>query len=312
MTVVEVRAHVAITAPDSPWRQRLADDAPLDDAATPGARAQLVQEGRWNPYMNSAQWTCPITYVDRSTPLRRVYLTNLNSALNPLRQAMLEVPIPDDIYLPTDSDSEVCIVDPTRDRTWDFWKFHPTTQAGFDYQAAYGGRMSLLSRNPGHYVDRKFGAPSGQLPADPRQAALYEDRSWGAFATSIPIAATILRRSDVDAGVRDMALGWVPVNARSGTFWPPAQRTDGQTPGGGLVEGMKLRLPPSWVPPAGMHPITRIVGAALRDYGWIVVDKTSSSPSMRAEPAVTGSRLWTHGYDVFPGFPWDQIVVVAP
>lgn len=298
-----------ITAPDSCWNRTLAADAPETDESA-AVQAQLVAEAvKAVPYLNATHYTSPVTIVDSSTPRVPVTLLRTDSNLTTLRLILAQgVPIPADWTATGDTDDEGCFYDPVTDQLWELWKLRKDANGA--WTCKYGGRMSYVSTNPGHWVDRLNGVPKYKniLPSDPALAATFEDRSWGATATGLPLAAGILTREDVDRGYADHALGLAVINARPGTR-APAQRNDGNLSTAAVQEGMILRLPADYVP-AMADPIGRIIATAVRDHGLIVWDRAGSL-SVRAEPAVTQSPLWTHGYDVLKGLPWGQIRVLA-
>jgi hypothetical protein len=301
---------VPVMAPGSYVNALLPDTAAIDTAATPAAAAAFVAQ-RENTYINTTLYSEQVVVVDENTPLVPVSIPNPPRYQLQLAGVLADgVPIPDGLEPEADSDAELCIYHPGRDKLWELWRARkdPTTGA---WTCRDGGRMSYVSRNPGHWLSRQNGAVYPDLPADPAKRDTFEVSIWGATAAKLPLLGLTITVEDVRAGVIAHALGVAsdPHYIVGGKRWP-AQAYDTNTAGGGLQSGMRFRLPAGYTLPDGLHPIAAMIGACARDYGWVLWDRAGAL-TFRAEPAAH-ELLDAPASRIFDGFPWGDLVVLRP
>lgn len=339
-------ANVTITEPVPPWRKGLCAPTSYWNLALPDVQTldplsatvvgEIVAQSKATftppgsttpqpiyPNFNTTAYSSTITIVDASTPRKPVRITKpapWNKAFADI--CIQGVPIPDNVVLPLpapqDTDSEMVFWDQGADQYWEFWHFRvnsdPVTLAnGVPYEAQWGGRMSLASTNPGHFLDRFTtwkDRTSPNLPTDPVKASQFEQKEFGATATSIPLAPGILTAEDVTNGHVAHAIGMSLLKTRAKTWRWPAQRCDGNDTTVNVCEGMRLRFPAGMSVPAGLHPIAGLFFQAIRDYGCVIWDK-AGAVGFRAEPAVQGMLGGTPKYKVLFGFPWDQLQLLV-
>jgi hypothetical protein len=119
-----------------------------------------------------------------------------------------------------------------------------------------------------------------------------------------------IRTADVHAGRIDHAIGLSAMytSIRRSYRWP-AQRGDSSQTTGALQEGIRLRLPPGYVPPASLTPVARMIAIAARDYGFVIWDRAGAL-GFRAEPGVKPYFNGVAPSRVLDGFPWSRLQVL--
>jgi hypothetical protein len=150
-----------------------------------------------------------------------------------------------------------------------------------------------------------------------------EGWSWGATGTSIPVAAGLIRASEIAAGYIPHAIAASVPDACASWFVSPAQRSDGNDANFNncVPEGARLRLDPSLnVDALPLSPIARVIARAAQQYGIIVRDVTHSTFTFYGEdPKSAGTLVYGAGgplgdvghYSMFSGFPWRSLQVIA-
>jgi hypothetical protein len=323
----------SLMAPASFFNAPLPGAATLNAVETALVGPYLATEAlRAPPGINTTKYSAASYTVPATQPLVAVRLRMPSGAATPPYAKALEaimragLPIPagyapqgdtDDIgtfWMPgwtgTQSDGTVL-----HGRIYEAWRLRPNTDPStpnIAWEAQWAGRLSGAAESVGHYVDRYTNYRDRAypaLPTDPVKANLFEERGWGAMATSIPIQPTMIKAADVQAGVIRNAIGLTVPWPGPGWRWP-AQRSDGSlTSTSPMQEGMRLRLPAGYVAAAGLNPFVQMVIAAARDYGLVVTDHAANL-AIRAEPAVS-ALLPPPSYTAFYGFPWGSLQVVA-
>jgi hypothetical protein len=323
----------SLMAPASFFNALLPGSATLNVLDTALAGPYLTAEAlRAPPGLNTTKYSAATYTVPTTQPLVPVRLRMPSGGATPPYAKALEavmrtgLPIPagyapqgdtDDIgafWMPgwtgTQSDGTVL-----HGRIYEAWRLRPNTDPStpnIAWEAQWGGRLSGVAESKGHYIDRYTtyrDRAYPALPTDPVKADLFEEKGWGAMATSIPIQPTLIKAADVQAGVIRNAMGLNVSKPGPGWRWP-AQRSDGAlTSLNPIQEGMRLRLPANYVAPSNLNPFVQMVIAAARDYGFVVTDHAANL-AIRAEPAVS-SLLPVPAYAALYGFPWGSLQVMA-
>ncbi len=182
------------------------------------------------------------------------------------------------------------------------------------WQAKWGGRILNVSTNPGYFQNLQ--GPSGNV---------LESNTWGATASSLPLAAGLITLADLASGQINHAIALNVPQAAAGVYDCPAQRTDGQdTSPGAIPEGAHFRLDPTLdLSTLTMPSITRMIAQAAQSYGLIVNDQTNSDVAFRAEdptPLIQAGQ--PNPYATYFGgrspsqflvsFPWSHLQLLAP
>jgi hypothetical protein len=316
-----------VATPFSPtgWRNTpLADNAPIA-ANSSLLRDELIDQindslalgsgpaaaGVW---VNTDQWSVPVYTVPPDQPTVAV---TPNPQRADLAAQWSAVPLPPDAKpaAPANGDRALLVWQPSTDTLWEFWLF--SRDASGKASAAYGGRMTNVSQQEGHFTDPPTGPGAG----------------FGTNATSIAELAGLQRIEEIRRGVIDHAIDFqvATPRGRAGWCWP-AQRTDGYLTSkdpAAIPGGTRFRFPASFdldayaADPA--HPLHRyalMVAKAIQKYG-MVADNSAGVVSFVAEdPTPTGSNpygsFWDNKYPnaqpngLFANFPWSQLQVVQP
>lgn len=163
--------------------------------------------------------------------------------------------------------------------------------------------MRRVSGNPGYYT-----------PAAWPEAAY----TWGATATSLPVAAGTVLASELRAGRIAHALAVSLPAPRAGAFAWPAQRSDGTGGPDEIPEGAHLRLDPQ-LDLASLHlpRLTLMLATAAQRYGMVVRDQTHHAVGLYfQDPTPLGRNAYGAVFggltpnQVLAEFPWDKLEVL--
>jgi hypothetical protein len=300
------RTPEGLFAPDSVWRAPVAADAALDPASPAlvstlaGLVARDVAAGR-GPWIATTESSTPLYRVPASQPTVRVKL-HTGAWGDTLQRAFAAVPIPPDARPAQGPDGHMAIWQPATDRFFEL--FHARKLAD-GWHADFGGAIEHASRSPGYYTDRSWPGLSNS--------------QWGASASSLPVAAGLIRIDELRAGRIEHALNLAIPAARAHAFTWPAQRTDGVSDARNAIpEGAHFRLDPAFdLSKTDLPPATRAIAEAAQRYGLIVTDQTGLGVGLFAEdPGPGGGDPYTGPDGLFDGrtptellqqFPWRHL-----
>jgi hypothetical protein len=240
----------------------------------------------------------PIYTVPANQPTVRVALYN---AVSPaLQAAWSAVPLPADAKPADGWDAHLVVWQPSTDRMWEFWSLE---KVGESWQAQWGGAMEHVSEDRGVYGPEAW--PGATV-------------SWGASASSLPIAGGLITLEDLERGEINHALALSVPNVRATEYASPAQRTDGTSSElSSLPEGAHLRLDPT-LDLASLHlpRFTLMLAEAAQRYGIFIRDKAANLAFYGQDPTPTGSNPYAGSHGYFEGktpaallaaFPWSHL-----
>jgi hypothetical protein len=231
----------------------------------------------------------------------RVALVNNTAAA--LQAAWTAVPLPSNAQPAAGTDEHLVVWQPSTNKMWEFWGLEKPKGT---WQASWGGAMENVSSDKGVYGPEAWAGASA---------------SWGASASSLPIAGGLITFEDFERGVINHALAIAVPNVREGQFASPAQRTDGASTGPTtLPEGAHLRLEPG-LNLAALHlpPFTLMLAKAAQRYGIIVRDRASNIAFYGQDPIPLGIEPYAGSTGYFEGkspvqllasFPWSHLEVL--
>lgn len=283
-------------APTSFWNAPLADDAPLDERSNAYVGRLQTLLKRWDPYVNTTRYSTPVYIVPRNQPTVRVQLDKPDS--EELQDVFEEVPIPRRARPAAGTDAHMTIWQPSTDTMWEFWRAYRALDG---WHTRYGGRMTNVSQNPGHFVNH---------------------RRWGATATSLPLLGGLMRIRELRNGRIDHALAIALPEIRANAFSWPAQRTDGKSRHiSAIPQGARFRIDPSLdLSKLRMSPIVRMMATAAQRYGMVVRDGAGSVTFYAEDPTPTGRNPYRGRNGFFGGsyitnllrdeFPWEHLEVL--
>lgn len=278
-------------APDSFWNAPLPADVRLDPQSrdlVQTLRGQVAENKAW---INTYQYSSPVYVVGPRQRHTRVILDRPSAELS---AAFASVPLPADARPARGSDAQLVVWEPSTDTLWEFLKLARRRDG---WHAAWGGRMTDVSSNPGHFLER----------------------NWGATATGLPLLGGLITLKDLRRRRIDHALALGITRARAYRWSWPAQRTDGATADPTAIpEGARFRLDPRLdLDSIPMPRATRIIAEAAQRYGIVVRDKTGSSVTFEAEDATRFRRDpyyrpggWFDGRSpsaLLASFPWHRL-----
>jgi hypothetical protein len=300
---VEKPAPFRFFAPTSFWNETVPADAPLDPSSASLVETLNNEElaelsARKGPVINTTSWSVPIYTVPAGQPTVRVALHERVSSA--LQAAWNAVPLPSDAQPAAGTDKHLVVWQPSTNRMWEFWQLEKGSEG---WQATWGGAMEDVTANLGVYGPEAW---SGALA------------SWGASASSLPLAGGLITLEDLEKGEINHALALAVPNTRKGAYALPAQRTDGQsTELSSLPEGAHLRLDPA-LNLASLHlpRLTLMMAEAAQRYGIFIRDTASNLAFYAQDPTPTGSNPYagSHGYyegkssmELMASFPWSHL-----
>jgi hypothetical protein len=283
-------------APTSFWNAALPATAPLapDSARMATALSAEVRREirlRTGPWINTNEWSVPVYTVGAGVPAVRVTLDNRSASL---QRDFDAVPIPANARAAGGSDHHLTIYQPATDTLWEFWG---ARRSATGWRAAWGGKMTSVSTNPGY-----FPAP------------------YGASGTSLPLIGGLMTIHELETGQVDHALAIAIPNTAQDRFVWPAQRGDGRTTGETAIpEGTRFRIDPSLnLDTLGLSPVGLAIARAVQRYGMVVRD-TGGNFAFYAEDATpSGGKAYGKIFGphypnaLLDRFPWSRLQVVAP
>jgi hypothetical protein len=285
-------------APTSFWNRALPDGEPLDprsDELTSRLRAEVWKEmtkvPASGPWINTNSWSVPVYTVGRDVP--RVHVT-LDVGVVQLQRDFDAVPIPANAHASAGTDRHLVIHQPSTDTFWEFWHAQKLADG---WHAAWGGKMTNVSSNPGYFPN-----------------------PLGASATSLPLLGGLATVAELKAGKIDHALAIAIPNTDAARVTWPAQRGDGRVTGATAIpQGTHFRIDPSVdLTKLRLTPVGLAMARAVQRYGMVVRDSSdcftfyaedSTTTSSNPYPQILGG-LYPH--EALRNFPWDRVQVVAP
>lgn len=215
----------------------------------------------------------------------------------------------------SDQDNHLVVYQPETDTLWEFYKFR--YNAFGQPAATFGGRMTQVSQNPGHFTDPPTGPGKG----------------YGASATSIPLLAGLQRIDELQRGSIDHVVMFQVANANAGFCRWPAQRSDGTNnnivglpTSRPIPEGLRFRFPASLDIDAipGMTNYGRMVARAVQRYGMVLTDRGGVFAFEAEDPTPTGQNPYPAIFEgqqnyglaedqnfALRNFPWGQLQALA-
>lgn len=304
--------------PETSWLR-----APLPDntAVHPDSAAGIFEIRRQVAIaaaFNISAWTAYVNVLPADHPLTPVKLLHTGDAA---LSAVLAtgVPIPEGWQPTNDTDAQGYFVQPdyqspadVTGRIYELQGVRVNTgpdAAQYPFTASYGGRMVGTQNNPGHFISWMFSGYRYNTPGDPDST--YQNKLWGAFATSIPAAGTVVRTDELERGLirhpvgvefmaADPAIQIAPV-------WPAQRRDSGSRQH--LPQGTRGRLPAGYPINPEWPRVIRILCTAFRDYGWVHYD-TAGAVAIRFEPDAWPYMSGYHSYDLMRMVPWGDMEIM--
>lgn len=291
-----VRAPARPFARSSFWNTRLSDDAPLDGRSSAYVGRLRTLLDRWSPYINTTEYSTPVYTVPRDQKTVRVTLDKPDS--QELQEVFEEVPLPRRARPALGTDAHLVVWQPSTNKMWEFWRLYRRADG---WHTVYGGRMTDVSRNPGHFVDHRL---------------------WGATATSLPLLGGLMRTRELRRGRINHALAIALPEIRADAFSWPAQRTDGKSRHiNAIPQGARFRIDPSLdLSKLEMSPYVRAMAVAAQRYGIVVRDGAGSVAFYAEDPTPTGRNPYRGRRGIFgtdyvsealrAEFPWRHLQVL--
>lgn len=271
---------------NSPWRQAISTDPQVDPNSVAMIAAVQPKPGL---FANLVEFGIPIYPVGADTPTHDVNCTHDDFGICPF--AGWPVPIPDGAQANAGSDGVLVTVDESSGVSYEFWQ---AVKDGDTWSASFGAVNSIRG--------------SG----------------WGGAATGAGASRLggVVRIAEIAAGEIPHALALQTQNACTGSFRPPALKSDGQSDAENCIpEGSRLQLDPSLdLNGLGLSHGELVVAKAMQRYGGYVMDVSGAPLSVSferdtgAQPGSVGATYSEAGFrwdsDAMEHVPWDRLRVL--
>lgn len=287
----------------------------------PGSPSGLRWWGYSNVYVTQNSDRSTFKTVCSSEVLNHTswpWMTDLHNAW-----MTFKVPVPSDGLPALDggADNGATIYDAATNEMWDFYKWRGALPAGTkdpqgrtcNYEADGGDYQHGVANSPGYFITQSLGS------------GVQEDKYWGRRAAALPTVAGDITPDEWNNPLQgfnhalDIIVPWADPNKQ---YWP-ATRHDGGSGGvGGLPEGARIRIGPSYTCPhgtAGRTGPTQLaydrayeLCATLQKYGGIVTDQTGNGASFDLTHTF-GGKTYSPKSDgiIYPNWYWDTNLIHA-
>lgn len=248
-----------------PWNTKLPPDVPLaPNSAAIVANIALDQQdnfGIWG--LNTDTYSTPIFYARHDTPVQNWTWSNclnLPQLAPVIAPVLLNVPTPANLFASQGTDAVTTIYQPSTDTFWDFWRAQQ--DASGHWSACWGGKIEHYRHNPGIFTN-----------------------PLGASASGLPLAAGLIRISELQRGYIDHAIILVVPRTQANCSSWPGNRDDGNTAGSDIpCEGQRFRLNPAFDVSTLYSPAAQIIARAMQQYGLILTDHGGAVVSYAEDP----------------------------
>jgi hypothetical protein len=244
----------------SPLNQPIPDN-PMLDPDSPAMVQQLVVEAQNKGWpVSSNAWTPAVFFADASTPRHDV--RDIDGAV------FENVPIPSNMFVPTDGDSEIAVID---------------RSTGCEYDLARRARAANASWAHAN--------PDGSWSSDYVNAIPF---SWGGIysngtsvtASGFANAAGVILASELESGRINHALAFTMYATKAGgPVWPATVSDGWSTAPGAIPEGARVQLDPALdLDSLGLTQWQKAIAQALQRYGMFLMD-TGGAFALRVQHA---------------------------
>lgn len=294
--VTPLPAGAPLFSPTSIWNASVPTAAPLSaNSATLSVAlsSEVYREvlGDLGPWINTDRFSVPVYTVGVAVPAVHVTLDNHNTWL---QRDFRAVPIPSGAHSAGGGDGTLVIYQPSRDTLWEFWLAHRRRDG---WHAAWGGKLTHVSTNPGYFPGAYGGSGSG-----------------------LALLGGLLTVHDLQSGLINHALAIGIPNTAWGRPTAPAPRSDGRTWGPAAIpEGTHFRIDPNLdLSKLHLSPLGLMIARAAQRYGMVVRETSGSVVFYAEDPTTMSSNPYGHIFGgatpstLLRGFPWDRLQVVAP
>ncbi len=217
-------------------------------------------------------WGVAVVSVDGNTPKRRV--CGVDDTGGGTYYCEDNVPIPDNIHTPPDTDGKLSIIDTVTNHVWNFYQ------------------LKRSSRGSEYYTVGGYGA-FGWVNQNGDGVTSYSGGKWGGRASGMPYYGGLIYPEEIKQGHIDHALA-ISLNCEAVSptqvIWP-ARQGDGCGQGGNLIPyGARIQLDPSFdVNSSTLSNGGKIIARALQQYGGWVGETGGSTFAVYAREFLTAN-----------------------
>lgn len=297
-----------IYSPTSFWNKKLTIE-PLHSNSV-ALVAELVAQTKnppadW-PTININSYTRAVYFVTTDIPKRPVSLPNKPGITNDI-ELKKGIRVPNGVLASNGADGHLCIVDLIDKKEYDFWQFK---EVNGNLQASDAGIMYDVLNSDGTLQYRGHG-------------------DWNsATASHLPLAGGLAMWSELKAGVIPHGLAIAIFRPSNKAKWPAKTSDGGYTGPNAIDEGQRFRFPSNITINASWCPLIKMMVTAIRDYGLVVVDRSScvvfcvEDGKQYAPVGTVDKGSWAysqisnnymggkHTWEIISQMPWSQLVAL--
>lgn len=244
------------------------------------------------------------------------WMTDLHNAW-----VTFKIPVPSGGLTSLDggSDYGAEIYDAATNEMWDFYQWLGALPAGTkdpqgrtcDYEAGGGDYQHDVASSPGYFITQSLGS------------GLQEDKYWGRRAAALPTVAGDITPDEWNNPLQgfnhalNFIVPWADPNKQ---YWPATRHDGGSSGVGGLPEGSRVRIDPSYTCPHGSAGPTGPTQLAydrgyelcvtLQKYGGVVTDQTGNGAGFDLAHTF-GGKVYSPISDgvKYPNWYWDTSII---
>jgi hypothetical protein len=302
-------------APDCFWYRRLPRDAPIDPDSSTYVTSLVSQFAALGGNFNFRTFALSIFWANENTPRQQVWLDTPDGNRPKLRAALASVPIPLELRAsgPFPGDQIACICCPHSDGTLEYYDFHRLAQFEVDGPNPPVSGCTTQN-NPGWHCDNAVAIKDLRVnPGWARDSdwpgGMDSGDQWGNSGSKLLLYPMVITVAEARRGYIPHALRLdMPKDGHRDTYRWPALGSDATGTDSSLPEtGTRFRLPPDDDLSDVADPFTKVICAAIRDFGLILTDGTGipGTVALKCETQATVRGSQAFRPDAWKG-PKDQ------
>ena len=262
---------------ESPWNTPI----PENPVIHPDSEAMVKGLKFDGLYINMGNYSVPVYYIDSDTVVAVNVVNSRPGIFGVGFREPNQIPVPENAAAsgPEDGDNHLCIVDITKNISWDMW-LAEQNESG-EWSTGLGAMVDL----------------NGTGVSEPWDKTEGEFDAHRARASGFPLLAGLIRVEEVKAGSIEHALGFSYSNCRASYYLPPASTSQFNFGGRlssvtGIPMGGLIQLDPDIdIDTLQLNAAGKIIARALQKYGAYCGDY-SYGTTMVAESSPEAMSEW--------------------
>ena len=237
----------------SPWNTPIPENPDIH----PNSEALVAGLKTNGLYINVGNWSVPVYYIDSDTVVPINVVNSRPGIFGVGFREPNQIPVPDHAAAsePADGDNHLCIVDTTKNLSWDMWSAKKNESG--EWSTGLGAMVDL----------------NGTGVSEPWDKTEGEFDAHRARASGFPLLAGLIRVEEIKAGSIEHALEFSYSNCRASYYLPPASTSQFNFGGmlssvDGIPMGGLIQLDPAIdVDTLQLNAAGKTIARALQKYG---------------------------------------------